>query len=62
MSLFRFGNDIHRFVPRVREFEGVGTGFADLYLAEGVTARVALELLRPAGHRRQPTEQTCDYE
>jgi hypothetical protein len=40
--------------PSVREFDGVGTGFADLYLTEAVIARVGLELMRPGGHRRQP--------
>jgi hypothetical protein len=31
--------------PSVREFDGVGTGFADLYLSEAVIARVGLELM-----------------
>jgi hypothetical protein len=33
-----------------------------LDLTEGMTARVAIELLRPDGRRREPQEQPCDYD
>ena len=53
---------MQRFASSVGEFDGVGTGIADLYLAEVVLARVTLKLLRPRGRRRQTTEQSCDYD
>jgi len=58
--LHRFGRDTQYVASGVGQADIEGKRVPDLYFAEGMSARIAIELLSPCPSRRQ-TKQAYDY-